>query len=223
MTENFNSLMLHPIKTALDQIKTINTTRGFKQAFITILDLIQEQFISIGYGYKVDLDEITYIPAQKELKSKHISIKDLDIMLSKYEDELDKKIYQDLLDKINNPRYDGFIIEKDNDICGYFFLTYKYNEPDLDIKYVDTNNNGYLNRDYVFKKYRGKNLQEYEIYKRLEILKQKKYKTATSLLHKTNYSSINSYKKFGFKRYITCYSFRFGKLMESKLNYKIKK
>ena len=147
----------------------------------------------------------------------------MDIMYSKYWGELDKKVYQDLLGKLKNPQYDGFIIRKDNEICGYFFLNYNNTEPKLNIKYIDMKYNGYLTTDYVFKKYRGENLQEYEIYKRLEILKQRNYKTATSLLHKTNYPSINSYKKFGFKKYVICYYFRFGKYMESKINYKFKK
>jgi len=207
----------------LDRIKLIYTERGFKQFFITILNYIPEQFIYIEYVYKLDLNRINYIPPYKGLEFKVMSVNDLEYIFNNYREELGKKIYQNLLEKLKNPQYNGFIIRKDNEICGYFFLSYKNTEPNLDIEYVNTKYNGYLSRDHVFKKYRGNKIHQYAIYKRLEILKQKNYRTATVLIHKNNYPSITSYKKFGFKNIGIVYYFHFRKWMKSKINYKSKK
>jgi hypothetical protein len=222
MTKSFYGDILNQIKIALGQIKTINTTRGVKRAFITTIDHILEQFIPMGYGFKLDLDELNYSPPHKNLEFKRMSIKDLDIILGTYTGEIGNRVQQDLYEKLKNPQCDGFIVKKDNEIYGYCFLNYKFNKPNLNNKYIDTKYNGYLNTDFVFKKYRGENLQEYQIYKRLETLKQKNYKTATCLLHKTNYPSIITYKKFGFKQYVICSYFQFGKYIKSNIHYKFK-
>lgn len=215
MKKNFNN------KT-MNRINELYSEQGFKKTLITILDFIFDQFISIGYGYKLNLNELNYHPSVEGFNFKSISIKNLNDIFNNPSKEISMEEYQELLNKLKNPQYNGFIIQKQNDICGYFFLGYKKNEPNIKSDTINQKYNGYICNDYIFKKYRGKKLQQFAYHERLEILKSKNYKTATCLIHRNNYPSIATTKKFGFKKYITCYYFRFGPWMKTKIKYKLK-
>ena len=140
---------------------------------------------------------------------------DLNILKKNYESEIDESKYWDILSNLNNPKVDGFIVKKNNDICGYFFLAFGKSESEVEKKYLNVEKNGYIFNDYVFERFRGQKIHQYSIFKRLMILKEKKYKTATSIIEHNNIASIKSYEKFGFQRYLFKCFFRFDNIIRS--------
>ncbi len=208
------------IEYELKQLKTTYVRRGFKQLILRNFYYVLMQFMPIGFTYKLDLDKIEYSPPEKGLKFESMTIQDLDVIFHDYKDEMNEYTYRDLLKKLKDPAYNGFIMKKDDKICGYCFINYGTTYPILKIKYVDEKHNGYLLNDYVFKKYRGQKIQQYDLYNRLQVLKKKKYKTATGLVALRNYPSWSNMEKFGFKKCVMCYHFRCRK-WRSKDHFKI--
>ena len=209
------------IENELTQLKTTYIKRGYKQLLIRLLDYFLMQFMAIGYTYKLDLNKIEYVPPMEGLTFETMSILELDSIFRDYKDEINEKSYQDFLEKLNNQTYDGFIMKKEGELCGYCFINYGTTYPILKDNYVDEKYNGYLLTDRVFKKYQNQKIHQYAIYNRLQVLKEKNYKTATALVKKYNYPSRASIEKFGFKKCVICYFFKFGKRMRSKDYFKI--
>jgi ribosomal protein S18 acetylase RimI-like enzyme len=209
------------IQFLLNRIKINYTEKGFKRLLLYLFNFIIEQFIVITYIYKLELDKISYNPPDKGLTFEIIKVQDLDLIHLKHKEEDDENSYQQFLEKFKDPENNGFITKKDNEICGYFFIKYKNTYPVLKEDYVDINDNGYLSYEYVFKKYRGQKIQQFNINTRLQMLKEKNFKTATAIILKTNYPSIRSFEKFGFKKCVIFYFFRFGKWIRSKDHFKI--
>ncbi len=198
------------------QLSNLNKKRGSKNILKRFINRLQDQFIAIGYIYKTDIGEIREFQGETAYEFIKINESDLDIMKKNYAKEFDEKKRLDLLSKIKTQNTDGFIVKKDGNICGYFFLSYGRSNSDVEKKYIDMNKNGYIFNDYVFEKYRGNKIQQYSIYKRLGILKEKQFKTATSAIEYDNLPSIKSYEKYDFKRYLVKLYFRFGNNIKSK-------
>ena len=208
--------MLKNIKLKFERLYSLHNRKGFKNLLKIITNHIFEQLIAIGYIYKVELSNLNYIPENKNFEFRIINEFDLNIMQINYREEFNEKIYSDFLSKLNMPTVDGFILKKGNDICGYFFLAYGKSESEVEKQYFNVKKNGYLFNDYVFKKHRGEKIQQYGIYKRLMLLNEKKYKTATCIIEHDNIQSIKSYEKFGFQRYLVKLHFRFGNYIRSR-------
>lgn len=209
------------IQFLLNRIKINYTEKGFKRLLLYLFNFMIEQFIVIVYIYKLELDQIEYIPSDKGLTFVVMKVQDLDLIHLKHQEEDDENSYQKFLEKFKDPENNGFITKKDNEICGYFFMKFKNTYPILKENYVDINDNGYLSYEYVFKKYRGQKIQQFNINNRLQMLKEKKFKTATAIILKDNYASIRSFEKFGFKKCAILYYFKFGRRIRSKDHVKI--
>jgi len=180
----------------------------------------------IVFTYKLELDKIKYDkigfnPPIEGLTFDNMTIYDLNKIFHDYRDEINENTNKDLLTKFNDPTYNGFIIRRGDKICGYFFLNYGTTYPILKTKYVDERYNGYILSDYVFKKYRGRQIQQYAFYNRIQLLKKKNYKTATAVIAIHNYPSRRSIDKMGFKKCVMCYYFRCGKWIRSRDLFKI--
>jgi ribosomal protein S18 acetylase RimI-like enzyme len=213
--------MLKNIKFKFERVYNSINRKGFKNLIIIIINFIFTQFIAIGYIYKIELSNFIYAQENKNFEFKLINEQDLDIIQKNYEKEFTMNSYRDFSSKLKKPNVDCFIIKNRNEICGYFFLAYGKAESELEKKYLNIEKNGYLFNDYVFEKHRNKKIHQYSIYKRLSILKEKKYETATCMIQYDNTSSIKSYEKLGFHRYLMKYFFRFRNLIRSKEYYKI--
>jgi ribosomal protein S18 acetylase RimI-like enzyme len=205
------------IQFLLDRIKKIYKEKGFRIFLNYLFNFLVEQFIVIAFTYKIELDKTDFIPLTKGLTFKMMKINDIDLIHSKYREESDEKAFQKFLEKFKDPENNGFIIEKNNEICGYSFIKYNTTYPVLKEKYIDINLNGYLSYDYVFTKYRGQKIQQFSIYNRLQILKEKNFKTATVLIEKNNYSSVKSYENFGFQKCVRLHFFRINGLKSKKV------
>jgi len=208
--------MLKNIKLKFERFYSLNNQKGFKKLLKIIINHIFEQFIAIGYIYKAELSDLKYVPENKDFEFRIINEFDLDIMQINYQKEFNEKIYLDLLSKLNTPKVDGFIVKNGEDICGYFFLAYGRSESELEKKYFNVKKNGYIFSEYVFEKHRCKKIHQYSVYKRLCILKEKKYETATCIIERNNIPSIKSFEKLGFQRYLVKLFFRFGNNVRSK-------
>lgn len=101
---------------------------------------------------------------------------------------------------MKEPNTEGYVLTINDEICGCCLLQFKKTKPMDNKELFVVENNGYLTRDYVFIKHRGNNLQQLMILKRIEILKQKKYKTATSYISFGNIASQHTYRKCSFKK-----------------------
>lgn len=213
-------MKLKNIKLKFERLYSLNNYTGIKDISKIIINHIFSYFIAIGYIYKGQLSDIKYIPKNQDFEFRIMNKFDLDIMQINYQKEFNEKRYLDILSKLNTINVDGFIVKNKEDIFGYFFLEYGKSESELERKYLNFKKNGYIFGDYIFERYRGKKIQQYSIYKRLMILKDKKYETATCLIERNNIPSIKSYEKFGFQRYLIKYFFRFGNLIRSKDHYK---
>jgi hypothetical protein len=208
--------MLKNIKLKFKRLYNLNNRKGFKNLFKIIVNHIFEHFIAIGYIYKAELSDLKYIPENKDFEFRIMNEFDLDILQINYRKEFNEKIYLDLLSILNTPNVDGFTVKNREDICGYFFLAYHRSESEIEEKYFNVKKNGYLFSDYVFEKHRGKKIHQYSIYKRLWILKEKKYETATCIIERNNIPSIKSFEKFDFQRYLVKLFFRFGNNIRSR-------
>jgi hypothetical protein len=205
----------------IKQLKITYSKEGFKKLILNFFYILLNKFMPIGFTYKLDLDKLEYTPSPKGFTFKAMTTNDLKSIFHDYKDEIDENIHKDLLKKLNDPAYSGFIIKKEDKICGYCFLNYGTTYPILKNKFLDEKNNGHILNDYVFKNYRGQRIQQYAFYKRIQNLKQKNYKTATALIAIQNYPSRRSVEKMGFKKCVLCYHFRFGKWIRSRNLFKI--
>jgi len=97
---------------ALKEIRIIYIERGFKQLLMRLFNFVLKQFIDIGYTYKLDLDEIEYIPPSIKLKFEIITSHNLDSIFHDYPDEINQQTYFDLREKLKDSSYKGFIIKK---------------------------------------------------------------------------------------------------------------
>jgi hypothetical protein len=192
------------IKNEFEQLKKTYLRKGLKPLLTRIFDYFLMQFIAIGFTYELDLDKIQYIPSNQDFIFENIDIHALDRIYDEYKSEINEKIYQDILKKIKNPIFEGFIVKKNGKICSYCFIKYE------NIKKIYEKNTGHLLTDYVFNKYRNQKIQQYGIYRRLMVLKQKNFKTATGVVERYNYPSRSSFEKFGFKKCSISYFFKFG-------------
>lgn len=212
--------MLKNIKVKFERLFILINHKSFQNVIKIVLNYIFEQFIAIGHIYKVELSGINYVQKDNDLEFKRMNELDLELMQKKYYKEFNETIQSDILSNLHIPNVEGFIVKNRDDICGYFFLAYGKSESEKEKKYLNIEKNGYIFSDYVFEKYRGKKIHQYSIYKRLIILKEKKYMTATCLIQNDNVPSIKSYEKFGFHKYLIKYFFKFGNLLRSKDHYK---
>lgn len=203
------------IRLKFNQFFILINRKPINNLFKIICNYFFEQFIAIGYIYKTELSKIKDIPDNKDFEFKIMNESDLNIMKKKYSNEFNEERYLNTLLKLKMKNVDGFIVKKGEDICGYFLLAYGESESEIEKKYLNLNKNGYLFSDYVFEIYRDKKIHQYSIYKRLMILKEKKFETATSKIERTGIPSIKSYEKFGFRRYLIKIFFRFGQNIRS--------
>lgn len=186
----------------LNKIVCVYREQGFGKLIRKILSSIKARVFVIAYVYKLDLDNFSFtLPDYTGFSFAEMTMEDLDRMHSIYGSEFGKGSYEDLKPKLADPLCRGYLVKnKNGDICGYGFMRYKGSKPSCEIKYVNLNENGYLSRDRIFKKYRGKGLQQYLIYNRLQILINQNYKTATTYITRANYASKHSCEKLGFKK-----------------------
>ena len=184
---------------------------GMKLLLEQFLDFFLMQFIAIGYTYKIDLAKIQYMPQSRELTFEKMTIHHLNEIYRNYKAEVTEQVYKDLRWKLENPEFEGFILKKEDEICNYSFIKYGTTFPILENKYVDEKKNGYLLTDYVFKRFRGSKIQQYDILMRLMVLKEKKFKTATGVVERYNYPSRSSIEKFGFEKCVIGFHLTFGK------------
>jgi|WetSurMetagenome_2_1015567.scaffolds.fasta_scaffold113977_2 hypothetical protein len=212
--------MLKNIKLKIERL-FISNNKGIKNFIKMIVNYIVIQFIAIGFVYKVELSNIAFSPETKNFEFRLFNEQDIKIIQKNYEKEFDKNKYLKFLTELNTQKIDSYIVKNGNDICGYFFLAYGKSESEIEKKYFNVEKNGYLFNDYVFEKYRGKKIHQFSIYRRLMILKEKKYDTATCLIQHDNIFSIRAYEKFGFQRYLMKYFFRFRNLIRSREYYKL--
>ena len=204
------------IKNEFLQLKKTYVKGGFKPLLERFFNYFLMQFVVIGYTYKLDLDKIQYVPPSRGLTFETMTIYHLDEIYHGYKDEMNERVYQDLLRKLKTPKFEGFIVKKDGEICDYCFINYKSSFPRMEFPYVDEKNNGYLLTDYVFNKFRNQKIQQYDIYSRLMVLKQKNFKTATGIVERYNYPSRSSIEKFGFKKCVIGFFFKCGNRRLSK-------
>ncbi|MBC8487332.1 MAG: GNAT family N-acetyltransferase [Bacteroidetes bacterium] len=127
---------------------------------------------------------------------------DLRLLYSVSGNEINIDRYNYLRQLLTGSSSNCYIVKNINgDICGYCAMWFGeglYDQIFGRIKNLNINDNGYLFRDYTFKKFRGKGVQKFMIYSRLEILRNNGYKTATTRIAIGNYISERVYKKFGF-------------------------
>jgi hypothetical protein len=202
-------------------IKTIYANQGIKQFFIHLVHTVFKQFVAIGYTYRIDLDEIKLVPSNKGLTTQIMTLRDLDLIYLMFKDELNENLYKDFSEKLKDSRFEGFIVKRNDEICGYYFINYKNTDPVLKEKYVDLEKNGYLLTQYVFQKYRGQKIQQFFLYDQLKLLKNKNFRTATIMVSKYNYSSVRSIEKIGFKKCVRLCFFRFNGLFRSRVYFKV--
>lgn len=197
--------------------------KGYTTLLLNFFNTFLMKFCAIGYTYRLELNKIEFVFPDNGLQFDTMNNNDLNLIFKEYKEEMNNKDYQELSEKINNSKFGGFVVKKDKEICGYFFVKYRSTYPILKHQYVDNEYNGYLLNEYVFKKYRDQKIQQFGIYNILQLLREKKFKTATTLVSKYNYAARATNEKFGFKKCVICYFFYLGKWMKSDTFFKIMK
>ena len=160
------------------------------------------RFIVIAYAYKLELANFSPLTSGcNDFTFSAMTLDDLDYMHSNYKTEMSDAWYEKLRHMLTSTSSEGFMLRcnSNDNIAGYGLIRYDVSKP-YDIKYVSVNENGYLSRDYMFYRYRGRGLHKYLIAERLRILIDQNYRTATTYIIKTNYASRHSYEKAGFRK-----------------------
>lgn len=183
---------------------TLYRKEGFRRCLAKIISFAIGQLVSVRFVYKLVLNQIKFIPQDKGFTIKEMDFDDLDLTHSLNEQEISQKRYECLKEIIKSRTSSCYILKNDDDnICGYCCLGFGeegHAKIFGRIRGMDIRKNGYLFRDYTFKKYRRQGIQAFAIYSRLLILKNKGYKTATTRISKDNIVSEHSYEKLGFRK-----------------------
>jgi GNAT superfamily N-acetyltransferase len=169
---------------------------------------VAAECVAVFYTYKLDFQDVPrYLAEHSHFPSKYdgftvqdMTTTDLRDMVAVYEDEIHPQLYEDLAEKLADSLYEAVVVkDKNGGIGGYGFVRRRGSKPAHHTDHVDLETNVYFLRDYVFSKYRGKGLQQYMLYRRLERLLAQGWKTATTYMAKPNFPSRRSYEKFGFR------------------------
>ena len=165
-----------------------------KDSFIKTLErmffCVINPIVTTRYVYKLDLDNITFIPQNKNFTLEEMTLTDLKMIYSTNEDEIPTNRYEYLQEAINNARTGCYLLRNPkDDVCGYCTLEFgkgRHGRILSKVKGLKLNETGYTSRDYTFKMYRGKGIHKLAIYKRLIILKSKGYRTALTRVAASN-------------------------------------
>ena len=179
---------------------------GFRKSFMNFMKMIRRsltQIATIRIVYKVDLNGIRFVPENKGFTIEEANLYDLDLMNSINEKEVSPDRYQYLRGILKSSSSSCYLLKNsDGDMCGYCCLAFgKVSHAKIfsKIQDIDTDKNGYLFRDYTFKKFRNRGVHTFGIYSRLLILKNKGYKTATTRVARGNIAAEHAYKNLGFR------------------------
>jgi len=199
---------------------------GFKKTVLKIILIALSLFVSFRIIYKLDIKKLKKVKDKNNYNFYIINLADLELLFSSHKEEVTKERYNDLkkiIESVNSVCY--IIKDKFKNICGYGCLAFgkeKHSKIFNNIESIKINENGYLFRDYTFKKYRNSGVQTSLIKKRLELLNNKGYKTATVRIALGNVASEKAFCKFGFTKELLEIHFHFfNKFPDS--NYWIKK
>jgi hypothetical protein len=168
--------------------------------------------VSFRYIYKIDLLDFN-ISTQKKFKFQKGGIQEINRMYNDHQDEISSSRYNDLKNILNSENSEIYTTKNYGDlICGYSILEYGYIKESsylTKIKGIDIEKNGYVRRDYTFINFRGQGLHKYSIVKRLQILKEKSFRTCTTRIAVQNVISKNNYQTLGFEKYLLEIEFHF--------------
>ena len=194
---------------------------GFRKCLAKMIYRTIFRVVTIRIVYKLDLNQIKFVPGNKGFTIEEMNLYDLDLMYSIYGHEIPQRRYEYLKGIIKSYTSSCYMIKNNTgDIGGYCCLGFgKESHAKIfsKVKDMDIHKNGYLFRDYTFKKFRGQGLHKFGIYSRLLILKNKGYKTATTRIAKGNITSEHSYGKFDFRKSLIEIHFHlFNRFLNSK-------
>lgn len=174
------------------------------RSLIKIIYGVINRVVTIRYVYKLDLDQVTFRPENMDFTFKEMPLSDLKVMHSLNTNEISIRRHEYLKKIIKDPTSNCYMIKNiAGDICGYCVLEFGVGMHSgilAKIKRLNVNETGYMSRDYTFKKYRGKAIQKFSVYRRLMILKDKGFKTAVTRIAATNTISNRNYRKVGFEK-----------------------
>lgn len=175
---------------------------------------IAAKFYMKEYLYKADIMDYNYCDHKFSLVDLNLGI--LDKMYKEYSRELDVFKYNILKDRLSMPSQKTFIVYENEDICGYFSISY------IDVKESCANvtikvpvESMYLFDDYTFEKHRGKGVHKFSILGRLIQGKNSGCKTAYVAIFAGNLSSEKAYERFSFRKIKKYSCFRFGKIKKT--------
>jgi hypothetical protein len=194
------------IKNYIQKYGLITTLKKISNIFITF-------FASTRFAYLLDLNKATVIKDDARYHFKQADNISLDAMYKKFQKEISNKRLKFLNEIARNHNSECLLVlNKKDDICGYGCLILG-KEKHFDIfKKIDgmqIGKNGYLCKDYIFKKHRKKGAQTALIAKRVNMLLDKSFRSATSIIAKGNLASDKAYKKFNFKKVLKVVHFHF--------------
>jgi len=196
--------------------KKINVVKklGFRKTIIKAVVVALNFFISFRIVYKLDLCKFNKSKVENNYYNFFsISLSELRSLYSENKDEITKKRYSSLKKIIESPSSVCYIAKDGpGNICGYGCLALgreKHSKTFNRIKGLKIDKNGYFFRDYTFKNFRNIGVQKYLVKKRLELLKYKKYETATARIAIGNIASEKTYKRFGFNKELLEIHFHF--------------
>lgn len=207
------------------RFKKYQNKYGIKKTIHKIVNIFLTCFVSTRFVYILDLIDLKKIFRSEKHIIKEAINSDIDIMYSNYSNEISNKRLRFLKKSVEDPDIICLLVlNKEGDICGYGCLALgkaKYSKIFKKINSVEIKKNGYFHRDYTFNRYRRQGVQKVLIGGRLNILKNKDFKTATTRIAVGNIASEHCYKKYGFRKVLKEIHFHFFNLFPE-TNYFVK-
>ena len=202
----------------LESVIRTHRERGLKGLVATTMNVVLGparrgvgRIVTVRYVYKVDLDKAKPPPEGTGLSFEEADIATLERMYSTYESEMSPRRYERLRQVVLGPSSSCHVVRNTSgDYCGYCCLAFGREDHAGvfgKISGVDVHSNGYLFRDYTFKKHRCRGIHAFGICSRLTILRDKGYKTATTRVARGNVAAKRSYSRVGFERRLVEFHF----------------
>ena len=177
-----------------------------------VRDSLREYLVRIIYGtvvtirivYRLELDQIKFVPEDKGFTMEKMNLSDLDLMYSINEHEIPQGRYEDTKEMIKSSTSACYMVKNNTgDICGYGGIEFgkgRHAKILGMIKGINVDKTGNMTRDYTFKRFRGQGIHEFVIYSRCLILKNEGYKTAITRVAKNNIIAQHNNEKVGFRK-----------------------
>jgi len=188
----------------------LSIQKALKLIFDLLIRIINKFWVTV-YLFRIQLDSLIPLPFDSRFRMEPLTQSDLDQIRIHYKKEVGNSTLAKLGSTLSvDSSVKCYLVFYNSQIAGYYHIAFSDTlESRTRYKISLSSDAVYFFKDYTFKKFRGKKIHLFSIQGRILTCRNSGYKEALVCIYKSNYYSLKSYSKMGFKPKIKIFSFWF--------------